>query len=58
MFCRYCGERLPDDALFCSACGKRVTEEKQKAGSVERPRVHSDAPEWLVSAIADELEGE
>lgn len=24
MFCRICGNRLPDDAVFCNACGRRV----------------------------------
>src|SRR5579884_2172507 len=23
MFCLYCGNTLPDDALFCNACGKQ-----------------------------------
>lgn len=23
MFCRYCGNKLPDDAVFCNRCGKR-----------------------------------
>ncbi len=22
MFCRYCGQPLPDDTIFCSSCGK------------------------------------
>lgn len=28
MFCRYCGNQLPDDAKFCSKCGNSVTETK------------------------------
>ncbi len=23
MFCRYCGNNLPDDSIFCNGCGKR-----------------------------------
>ena len=24
MFCRFCGEKIDDDAVFCSKCGVRV----------------------------------
>lgn len=24
MYCVYCGHELPDDSVFCSACGKRL----------------------------------
>ena len=27
MFCRYCGQRLPEDADFCSACGRKTKPE-------------------------------
>lgn len=26
MFCRYCGNELPDDAKFCNGCGKPVSD--------------------------------
>ena len=25
-FCSYCGNQVPDDAVFCKSCGKRLTE--------------------------------
>ena len=31
MFCRYCGNELPDDAQFCNACGKSVDTGQQEA---------------------------
>lgn len=24
MYCRYCGKELPEDAVFCPACGKKA----------------------------------
>ncbi|MBO7225218.1 MAG: zinc-ribbon domain-containing protein [Bacteroidales bacterium] len=26
MFCKYCGEQISDDSVFCSKCGKKLTE--------------------------------
>ena len=26
MFCKYCGKELPDNAKFCSKCGKQLIE--------------------------------
>lgn len=31
MFCRFCGTELPDDAVFCSKCGKQIIEAKDSA---------------------------
>ncbi len=28
MYCRYCGKELPDDAKFCTSCGKSVSDEQ------------------------------
>ena len=25
MYCRYCGQQLPDDSAFCSKCGKKCS---------------------------------
>ena len=30
MYCRYCGENNPDEAVFCKNCGKKLTEEIKK----------------------------
>ncbi len=32
MFCRYCGAKLENEALFCSKCGKSVTGNQTNAG--------------------------
>ncbi len=31
MFCRYCGTKLPDEAIFCARCGKRLVGEETPA---------------------------
>ena len=31
MYCRYCGQQLPDDSAFCSKCGKKVQHEGNQA---------------------------
>ena len=28
MFCRYCGEENPENAVFCKNCGKELNEEQ------------------------------
>ena len=30
MFCRKCGFKNDDDAVFCGRCGERMEEEEQK----------------------------
>ena len=39
MYCRYCGQQLPDDSAFCSKCGKKledpVTEEPETSAPCE-----------------------
>ena len=30
MYCRYCGENNPDEAVFCKNCGKKLKEEVKK----------------------------
>lgn len=44
MFCRFCGERIPDDSKFCKACGKRVgvqSAAKRNAEELARGRPES-----------------
>ena len=38
MFCRYCGNQLPENAKFCSSCGAKVDEEVQEVKH-EEPQV-------------------
>ena len=35
MFCRYCGEENPENAVFCKNCGKRLKEEVKKPEVIE-----------------------
>jgi hypothetical protein len=56
MFCRYCGVRLPDTALFCGQCGARAQQANQpmadanplnqlfKTGTYSAPHMGSPVP--------------
>lgn len=35
MYCKYCGSRLTDDAVFCSNCGKRIKDAEKVGGGEE-----------------------
>ncbi len=37
MFCRFCGERIPDDSKFCKACGKKVGVQSAAKRNAEEP---------------------
>jgi hypothetical protein len=37
MFCRQCGTKLPDDSLFCNACGMRVAPPVENAPQPQAP---------------------
>jgi WD40 repeat protein len=47
MFCNYCGASNPDDASFCSTCGKALVRPLSKASPPQRtsPNVPSPAPQ-------------
>ena len=34
-FCKYCGAKIPADALFCVACGAKLIEEKDQTDGKE-----------------------
>lgn len=36
MYCRYCGENNPEEAVFCKNCGKKLKEEPEKI-IIEKP---------------------
>ena len=48
MFCRYCGTNLPDDAVFCSKCGKKVSDGSASVNSA--PAAADFAPKPAQSA--------
>lgn len=41
-FCKYCGAKIPEDAVLCTACGRQV--EELKGAAVQQPQVviHND----------------
>ncbi len=44
MYCRFCGQELPDDSAFCSKCGKAVQHEGAEAAPVKTEPVKPPAP--------------
>ena len=40
MYCPFCGTQLPDDAVFCGACGRQVTQSQTQPayGAVQQPQ--------------------
>lgn len=32
-FCKYCGEKIPEDAIICTKCGRQVEEIKRNNGN-------------------------
>lgn len=43
MFCRFCGERINDDALFCGKCGARVAAPTIEAATKEKTEACDEA---------------
>lgn len=33
-FCKHCGEKIPEDAIICTKCGRQVEELKQNQPNV------------------------
>ncbi|MBP3392389.1 MAG: zinc ribbon domain-containing protein [Clostridia bacterium] len=42
MFCRFCGNELPEDANFCTKCGKTLDESQVQETPTEAPAVLED----------------
>ena len=51
MFCRYCGNQLPDEAKFCPKCGK-ITEAAQAAAEPAAQPVAESVVETAVEPVA------
>ena len=45
MFCQKCGKELPEDAVFCSVCGNRITQPVQPIVEPVQPVVQPVQPE-------------
>ena len=58
MFCKYCGNQLPEDAKFCPKCGKVTEEQANNYSSYEpEPIVFNDVKNDFVSKQKDEDAG-
>lgn len=51
MFCKYCGNQIDDDAVFCSSCGKKVADANVK---VNAQSVAQNAQETSQNATVSE----
>ena len=54
MFCKYCGQELKDDAVFCENCGKRVSTEQDAAVYQEPAPVYQEpAPVYQEEPVTE-----
>ena len=35
MFCKFCGEKNPDEAVFCKKCGKKIKDKITKKSDIK-----------------------
>ena len=42
MFCKFCGEENPDNAVYCRNCGEKLIEEVKKAEIIEETKTYSN----------------
>lgn len=42
MFCRQCGEKNPDEAVYCKNCGCKLKEEIKKSEIIEEPIINQN----------------
>lgn len=58
MFCRFCGNEISDDAIFCSKCGKEVskTGRRGEEKTMNMP-VSKDVPYKEKMGVKDYFEG-
>ena len=56
MFCRYCGNEISDDAIFCNKCGKQifVSEQQMKINSAYTGTVSPSKPESVLEKEDEE----
>lgn len=62
MFCKYCGDRIDDDSVFCPVCGERVAggmqprDEKADVSVYEEPETEltSAVPETRVNIVKED----
>ena len=54
MFCFKCGTQLPDNSVFCSACGTRVAQPAAQAAPAA-PAMPTTMEGWMLLAIQDAI---
>lgn len=42
MFCKFCGEENPDNAVYCRNCGKKLIEYVKKTEVIEETKTYSN----------------
>lgn len=45
MICPYCGKRIPDEAIFCSSCGRRISGEDNLQKKYDLSETHEESRE-------------
>ena len=46
MYCTNCGAEMPDDALFCTACGEKIDHEGEAAVGPEESGYNGKTKKW------------
>ena len=57
MFCIHCGNQLPDNALFCSKCGKPTQNNISKGGGVTTAPQSNSSPYELCEFLLERNQG-
>ncbi len=54
-FCKFCGAKIPMDAVICTACGRQVEQLQGAANTVQQPQIvinNSNAANAAATAVA------
>ena len=58
MYCRYCGEKNPEEAVFCRNCGKRLKEEVKKTVVIETPKTNQNTNQQRTTTTSSSSNGD
>ncbi|MEE8402545.1 MAG: zinc-ribbon domain-containing protein, partial [Candidatus Hydrothermarchaeaceae archaeon] len=51
MFCKHCGNEMPDESIFCSKCGKGVSEKPKETTPVKEKPVVETPPKPIKKTV-------